>query len=74
MCKWEIRFLEMERKYTDQVLKMTMDKIKNGKVDSIDIVLKIKVYTDGQTIAGVTELIRKAARDHLLKKTQLELF
>lgn len=74
MCKWEIRFLEMERKYTDQVLKMTMDKIKNGKVDCIDIVLKIKVYTEGQTVAGLTELIRKAARDRLLKESQLDLF
>ena len=73
MCKWEIRFLEMERKYRDQVLKMTMDKVKTGNVDSIDIVLKMKVYTDGQTVNGLTELIRGAAKDQIIKNTNLEL-
>ncbi len=63
----------MERKYRDQVLKMTMNKIKNGNVDSIDIVLKMKVYTDGQTVNGLTELIRGAAKDQIIKNTNLEL-
>lgn len=64
----------MERKYRDQVLKMTMDKVKNGSNGSIDIVLKMKVYTDGQTVAKLTDLITKSARDHIMKKTNLELF
>ena len=74
MCKWEIRFLELEKKYKDQVLKMTMDKIKNGQIESIDIILKIKVYTDGQTVAKLTDLIARSAKDHLIKHTDLELF
>ena len=63
----------MERKYRDQVVKMTMDKLKNSSIESIDIVLKMRVYIDGQTVNGLTELIRGAARDQLIRKTNLEL-
>lgn len=77
MCKWEIRFLELERKYRDLVIQMTVDKIKKGTrqdVDFINITLKMKIYTQGQTVAKITDLFTKAIRDHLMKKSQLELF
>lgn len=77
MCSWEIRFLELDKKYRDLVIRMTVDKFKNSehkKTDFIDITLKMRIYTQGQTVAKITDLFTKSIREQLMKKSQLELF
>lgn len=74
MCKWQIRFLEIEEKYRDLVVQMTVNKVTNNTRSTMDITLKIKVYTDKQTIGTITDLFAKSIRHYLTTKTQLELF
>jgi len=77
MCKWEIRFLELEKKHGELIAKIVYDKLKNGtsnRCDFIDIHLKIRVYTAEQKISNIVDLFAKSLRDHLMKELQLDLF